>query len=384
MPRICIHFHIHVPLPLNSFSFFDLGTHKSYIDHQSSIDKIQRFTIGTLIPSIRVLQNLIERNGDKFKFALSISGTTLDLMDVQAPDGLKALQQLTKTGGVEWLNYPYYHSLSFLFNRKEFSRQLALQRNRLEKFFGQVPQVLCNTHLIYNNYLAYYAKMHQYKGILCEGVPALLAPEIENELCKPTDVDGVSLLLRHAQLSEDISFRFSDTEWDSFPLTAANYAFWLSQARGSLVTLSMDFSTFEKHASRSLLSFFNYLPEEVWKYEGMTFLTPSEAISSLQARGTYNAFDSISWAWPDRGIRSWQSNPMQREALEKIYSLSDEVLQHSNKKILRNWSILQEADIFTRMKEIHSPSEDLLGSSYDIYSSFMNMLSDLKLQLRTE
>lgn len=381
MSAICLHFHLHIPAVLTPFPFFDLGKGGPYINKEESVAAAHRFVTHTLLPASRVLQEILERNKGAFKVALSASGTSLDLLASEVPEGLKALIDLTKTGQVEWLNSPYFHSLSWLFDRKEFSRQLNLQREKIHNLFGKDPQILCNTHLIYNNFLAYFASLNGYKGILCEGVSQHLSPQTENELCHPSDSDQVTLLLRNASLSEDISLRFSDIHWEAYPLSPEIYANWLAESRGSLVVLSMDFNVFERQGSSGLLNFFNLLPEAVLQKPGMRFLLPSEALEELPVQGIYNVSDTVSWDWPSRDVSSWLQNPMQREALEKIYSLGDQLDTREQHPYLDSWSMLQASEFFSQMSEQETPSPHFAGSPYAQYATYMNILADLQLQL---
>ena len=383
MSAICLHFHLHIPKVLAPFPFFELGKGGPYIDKGESIAAANRFVNHTLLPASRVLKEILERNSGSFKVAFSASGMSLDMLASDAPQGLQALKDLTATGHVEWLNSPYFHSLSWLYDRKEFSRQLNLQREKIKELFGSDPQILCNTHLIYNNFLAYFGSLNGYKGILCEGVPQHLSPETENELCHPSDSNQVTLLLRNAALSEDISLRFSNIEWEGYPLAPETYATWLAESGGSLMVLSMDFNVFERHASSGILNFFNLLPEAVLNHKNMRFLLPSEAIEELSVKGVYNVFDTVSWDWPNRNVQSWMENPMQQEALEKIYSLGEFLSGPNRQTYLETWSALQASEIFSQMAERETPGPQFAGSPYALYASYMNMLADLQLQLST-
>ena len=381
MPAVCLHFHLHLPTVLKKFAFFDLGKGGPYVDTPASIEKGKRFVTHTLSPGIQVLEDQLKKHEGKFNLAFSVSGTTLDLFQSHIPEGLDALQRLNETGRVEWLNSPYFNSLSWLFDRREFSRQLNLQRKRLEELFGQSPQILFNTHLIYNNYLAYFASLNGYRGILCEGIPRLMGSGTENEVCYPTDTQQISLLLRNSQLSEDISLRFGNSEWEHHPLSAQSYSQWLAHAQGSLVLLSMNFNVFERHADQGILPFFHQFPDTLLQQKGGRFLTPTGALDAFSPKGVYNVLETISWDWPHRDSRAWQENPMQQEALEKIYALSDRVQTSSKSRDIHTWSVLQNADFFAQMQEHTVPGPEFAGSPYSRYASYMNILADFQMHL---
>ena len=383
MPAVCLHFHLHLPTVLKSFAFFDLGKGGPYIDTPASIDTGKRFVTHTLIPAIQVLEDQLIKQEGNFKLAFSVSGTTLDLFQSHIPDGLKALQRLNETGQVEWLNSPYFHSLSWLYDRKEFARQLNLQQKRLKELFGHSPQILFNTHLIYNNYLAYFASLNGYRGILCEGIPRLMTSGTENEVCYPTDTQQIRLLLRNSQLSEDISLRFSESQWEHHPLSPEIYSQWLAHAQGSLVLLSMNFNVFERQADLGILHFFHQFPDTLLKQKGVRFLTPSGALDAFSPKGVYNVLETISWDGPHRDSRTWIENPMQQEALEKIYALSERVQTSSESRDIHTWSVLQSADFFAQMQERAAPGPEFAGSPYARYARYMNILADFQMHLPT-
>ena len=57
------------------------------------------------------------------------------------------------------------------------------------------------------------------------------------------------LLLKHYKLSDDIAFRFGDSAWDEYPLTAEKFARWVHghSGAGDVINLFMDYETFGEH-----------------------------------------------------------------------------------------------------------------------------------------
>ena len=82
---------------------------------------------------------------------------------------MESFQKLVKTGQVEVLSETYYHSLSFLYSRQEFEKQVELHRKKIKKLFGVVPKVFRNTELIYSNEIAKVAEEMGFDAILAEG-----------------------------------------------------------------------------------------------------------------------------------------------------------------------------------------------------------------------
>jgi len=378
MPAVCIHFHIHIPITLKSYDIFQLGNDHQYIDVVATQSRARQYFDEIIAPANRLFSDLIRRYRGMFRLAFSISGISLELLEAYAPEGLESFLGLTQTGCVEWLNYPYYHSLSFLYDRNQFSRELIQQKRALQVHFGASPIILCNTHMIYNNFMGYYANINQYKGVMCEGVSHLLANRSTHYLYNPSDVQGTSLLLRNSRLSEDISFRFNDPSWEHFPLTAHKYAHWLHVSQGDVVNLSLDYEIF-RHKENGIMSFFNHLPEAVFQFPGMSFLTPSEVTSKYRPVGVYDVFQTTSWAWYQRDLSAWNHNPMQQEALEKLYKMGHDCGNgQSDERLQQDWALLQQAGYFSAMSESSQDS----SSPYMAYSHYMTILADLQLRIQ--
>jgi len=379
MPAICLHFHLHIPYKLRAYHFFQLGKSHEYFDHEANSHKVAQYAAEVIMPANRLLLDLLKRHKGQFQLALSISGVTIELLKRYSSESLTSLGDLTQTGYVEWLNYPFYHSLGFLYDRKSFSEELLKNKQYIQQHFEYTPQVLCNTHLIYNNFLAYYAHINQYKGVICEGVERILQKRSPNYIYNPSDIHDMGLLLRNNVLSEDIAFRFNDEYWNHFPLSPYEYASWLSSAKGDIVFLSMNYDIFQ-HKEKGIMSFFNHLPEAVLTHPKVVFLTPSQAFETLRPTGVYDVFETTSWHGHQRDISSLCGNPMQQEALEKLYDLSSIARNSSqNHKLIQAMELLQSVDIFHQMNE--QGGQHLSNHSpYQAYSNYMTILADLALR----
>jgi len=95
----------------------------------------------------------------------------------------------------------------------------------------------------------------------------------------------------------------------------------------------------------------------------------------------------VSWADVERDLSAWLHNPMQRDAIEKLYALEPKVLSSSDETILEDWRRLQTSDHFYYMctkwwndGDVHkyfNPYE----SPYEAFITFMNVLNDLRVRL---
>ena len=94
--------------------------------------------------------------------------------------------------------------------------------------------------------------------------------------------EEMRLFTRHYELSDDVGYRFSNREWNGWPLMADTYASWVRRAMGEFVFLAWDFETFGEHhrADSGIFPFMHALHADFVKNK-MRYLTPSEAIGAF-------------------------------------------------------------------------------------------------------
>ncbi|MES2285984.1 MAG: glycoside hydrolase family 57 protein [Bacteroidota bacterium] len=388
MPSLCFYFQVHQPFRIKNYSFFDIGNTHEYEDDLKNHTILNKVADKCYLKTNQKMLELIKRHDGKFKISYSISGTAIEQFEKYRPDVLQSFIDLANTGCVEFLSETYYHSLSFIFSKTEFKRQVEKHAAIIKKYFNQVPKVFRNTELIYNNELANYIQNMGYKGIVCEGVDRLLNGRSPNFVYQPVGAENVKLLLKNHRLSDDIAFRFSDTGWAEFPLTADKFKTWVHDVAGNgeTINLFMDYETFGEHQweSTGIFNFLDHLPAEILKHPDFDFKTPSEVIDSFQARDIYDVHEFSSWADSERDLSAWLSNSMQKEAIKQIYSIEQEVLTCGDAGIIKVWERLQTSDHYYYMCTKFWSDGDVhkyfspFDSPYDAYLYFMNVFSDLE------
>jgi len=392
MPSVCLYFQVHQPFRLKRYSFFDIGNDHFYEDSDKNRAVLDKVSEKCYLKTNRKMLDLIHRHEGRFRISYSLSGVFIEQCENYRPDVLQSFVDLAKTGCVEFISETYYHSLSFLFSKKDFKRQIAEHDEKINQYFGQSPKVFRNTELIYNNELAVFLEKMGYKGVICEGVDRLLGSRTPNFVYQPVGTKKIKALLKNYRLSDDIAFRFSDRNWADFPLTADKFASWVHQVagHGETINLFMDYETFGEHQweNTGIFEFLDFMPGAIMRHPDFNFKTPSEVIAAYPARDTYDAHDFISWADMERDLSAWKSNSMQEEAFGKLYALEKRVMAIDNQDIIDVWSKLQTSDHFYYMctkfwsdGDVHkyfSPYD----SPYDAYIYFMNVLSDFEITVR--
>jgi alpha-amylase len=386
MKTICLYFQVHQPFRFRRYRFFDIGESQYYYDDYSNESIMKKVAGKCYLPANKVMLDLIEKYGERFKVAWSISGVALDQFELYAPEVLESFRKLAGTGQVEFLAETYSHSLVSLKDPDEFRQQVTEHSNRIESLFGIKPKVFRNTELVYSDDIGAMVADMGYCAMLTEGAKHILGWKSPNYLYYNAANPRLKLLLKNYKLSDDIAFRFSNRGWSEWPLTAGKYAGWLKNLdkNEEIINLFMDYETFGEHqwAETGIFDFLKALPGEILKDKNYRFLTPSEVAETLQPVAPLQVPYPISWADEERDLSAWLGNDMQNDAFNKLYALKDLVKKTDDPKILTDWRYLQVSDHFYYMStkffsdgEVHkyfNPYE----SPYDAFINYMNVLSD--------
>lgn len=394
MKAIVLYMHVHQPYRVRHYTIFDAADRHDYFDaayeDQTSNERIlKKVAEKSYLPTNKHLLKLLQDHPE-FKLSLSITGTVIEQLERWSPESLASFQELCRTGRVEIVAETYHHSLAFFYSRAEFEMQVEMHRRKVQEVFGQTPQVFRNTELAYNNDLAYWADKAGYKGILAEGWDPVLDWRSPNFVYRPTYTDRIRLLMKNYKLSDDIAFRFSNSNWSEWPLTADKFAHWLSEDQDATnFNLFMDYETFGEHMwhESGIFDFLNHLPGEWLKHGDHKFMTVSEVIDNFESVGTVDMPQTVTWADTERDLSAWLGNPMQDNSIRVLYDLQDKIITSGDLALIEDWRRLQTSDHFYYMctkwfsdGDIHayfSPYD----TPYEAYSNFMNAYRDLQFRL---
>ena len=390
MPSICFYFKVHQPFRIKNYTFFDIGSEENYFDDEKNKFYLTRIANKCYIPTLKLIYELIKNTNFRFKVTFGITGTLIEQLELWAPEVIELFKKVASTGCAEFTGETYYHSLSCLYSKEEFIEQILMHKKLIRSLFNQEPKVFSNTELIYFDDLEEILYELDFEAIITEGVDWILGWRSPNFIYQMPK-GKIKVLLRNYKLSDDISFRFSSRDWDEWPLTADKFAYWVSQfnGNGEVINLFMDFETFGEHQwpETGIFEFLSALPFEILKQKDLNFLTLSEAIKVYPVRGIYSSSYPITWADTERDLTAWLGNEMQKDALERIYSL-EKYIKNKSPQIKIIWRKLQTADHFYYMctkwfadGDVHkyfNPYE----SPYIAYLSYRNILEDFYLRLK--
>ena len=382
MKTICLYFEIHQNIQLKRYRFFDIGTDHYYYDDYEDERLITDVANRSYMPALEALGEMLKENPGYFKVAFSLSGVGMEQLEIHAPQVLEKLQELNQTGCVEFLAEPYSHGLASLANEESFVKEVKRQCQKMKEYFGQEPKVLRNSSLIYSDDIGAQAAQMGFKGMLTEGARHVLGWKSPHYVYNCAMAPDLKLLLRDVTLSDDISLRFSNTDWEGYPLFADNYVDRIANFPGEeqVVNIFMELSALgvAQPLSSNILDFIKALPACA-KQRGLTFSTPSEICESTPSVGTLDVPDTLSWTDEERDVSSWLGNPMQREAFNKLYSVADRVRIADDPRINQDWDYLQASNNFRQMTT--KPSQvgidrGIFASPFDAFTNYMNILGD--------
>ncbi|MDE6158038.1 MAG: glycoside hydrolase family 57 protein, partial [Muribaculaceae bacterium] len=387
MKAICFNFEIHQPFRLKRYRFFDIGKDHYYFDDFLNDDIVTRVAHNSYIPACESLLRMIEQSEGRFRCSLAVSGVALEQFEHYVPELIELLKKLADTGAVEFVAQPFSYGLASLADPEEFALQIADTCHILRSRFGVEPKVVRNTELIYDDDLAPQLVALGFKGVLTEGAKHILGWKSPDYVYTAASAPKLKLLLRNSKLSDDIAYRFSDTSWHEFPLTADKYMDWIAStpADEQIVNIFLNMETFgDLHpATTGIFQFLEALPRMAAE-RGIDFLTPSQAISKLKPVGELSILHPISSADEARDTSVWLGNRLQHEAFEKLYSQAERIRECDNRAIKRDFQYLQSCDHFfymnTRRPAAFSPYE----TPFAAFTNYMNVLADFLMRVEEE
>lgn len=382
MKTICLYFEIHQIVHLKRYRFFDIGTDHYYYDDYENERSIRDIAERSYMPALNTLGEMIKENGQYFRVAFSLSGVGMEQLELYAPEVLDKLVELNKTGCVEFLAEPYPHGLSSLKDKATFASNVREQCDKMVEYFGKRPTVLRNSSLIYSDDIGQQAAEMGFKGMLTEGAKHVLGWKSPHYVYNCALAPNLKLLLRDITLSDDISLRFNNSDWEGYPLFADQYisriAHFPEQERVINIFMELSALGIAQPLSSNILEFLHALPRFA-KQQNITFATPSEVCDQFESVGDLNVPDTLSWVDEERDVSSWLGNVMQREAFNKLYSVTDRVRIANDPQINQDFNYLQASNNFRFMSTKPSHvglDRGIYSSPFDAFTNYMNILGD--------
>ena len=398
MTAIVFYFQVHQPYRLSPYRPEDVGAGKPWFDDGMNRAIVRRVAARCYHPMNRLLLEQIRQTDGRFRCSFSLSGTVIQQLRDWAPRALESFVTLAETGCVEFLSETSHHSLASVQDPVEFTQQVEHHRDVIEDLFGRRPTTFRNTELCIDEPLARRIEAMGFEVLLGEGADQLLGRRSSEYVYRPRGCSRLKLLLRNYVFSDDIAFRFSNREWNHYPLFADTFAGWLGEVpeRAPVIGLFMDYETFGEHQSAAgtgVLEFMRHLPGYVLENERLTFATPHEVAARVEAVAELAIPRTVSWADEERNLAAWLGNPMQQAAQRALYELADEMRAAGNAgrpELLEAWRKLTTSDhVYYMCTKFEHTDADVheyftpYESPHESFVRFMSVLDDVRHVLRT-
>jgi alpha-amylase len=239
-----------------------------------------------------------------------------------------------------------------------------------------------NSSLIYSDDIGAQIAALGFKGMLTEGAKHVLGWKSPHYVYNCNMAPNLKLLLRDVELSDDISLRFNNSEWDGYPLFADAYIDRIARLpeEEQIINIFMELSALgiAQPLSSNILDFLRALPAQA-KQKGITFSTPTEICMKVKSVGQIDVPDTLSWVDEERDCSCWLGNAMQREAFNKLYSVADRLLIANDPRINQDWDYLQASNNFRFMTTKPSNvglDRGIYSGPFDAFTNYMNILGD--------
>jgi alpha-amylase len=337
-----------------------------YFDRNCVFSKFLKMSRQFLRLNDLILES-VEKGG---KYSFDLSGPFLEQCRWD-PELLESFRELGESGSVEFTGSCSYHSLSSLYpDLSWFEEEVLMHREMLRELLGITPKTFVNTELLYTERVEKILSDLGFKCLITEGSRNLMngydpVHVFENHL--PT-------LLRHINLSEDLELRFSEKDWQGYPLIPEKFVDWIASMEGDVLTLYLNYANLCFHyRNKSMIADFIRTFPEALKARGIEMFTPSEAVKRFEPvkLPTLGTEQTIRY-----GMNNAIGNHAQQLYLRELVKVGEELSGlKENKdywKLKQVFGYLQQSEIF------YSMNSGNIREGYERAVNYFSILSDFR------
>ena len=370
MKAVCICLGVHLSYSPKWYwpveGFYGVPEMDRYFDRNNIFSKFLKTSRQFLRFNDLILES-VERGG---KYSFDLSGPFLEQCRWD-PELIESFRELGERGSVEFTGSCSYHSLSSLYpDLSWFKEEVLMYREMLRELLGITPETFVNTELLYTERVERILTDLGFKCLIAEGSGNLMngyepVHVFENNL--PT-------LLRHINLSEDLELRFSEKNWQGYPLIPEKFADWIASMEGDVLTLYINYANLCFHyRNKSMIADFIRMLPEALKARGIEMCTPSEAVKSFEPLKlpTLGTEQTIRY-----GIHNAIGNHAQQLYLRELVRVGEELSELKENKDYRKlkqiFGYLQQSEIFFSM------NSENMREGYERAVNYYSILSDFR------
>jgi alpha-amylase len=379
---------IHQPFRLRNFRFFDIGTDHYYYDDYANESVTAWLARKSYLPATSLLLRMLSRYGDQFKFGLYVSGCALDLLRSYAPSAVESLKKLSDTGNVEFLGGTWAHSPAALVNQTAFNNQVALHREEIRKLSGQQPSTFFSPEMLYSDTMGELYRAAGFHSTLVEGSAQVLGWRSPDMLYGNAVSPEFKLHMTNTALSGTLARITEKSAVNSSPNAGEILPLLEKSGAGEQVVnlyLDMEFFGIQWDTESGVFALLEDLIHRIVESDILEFTTPAESARRYPPASLLSIPHPAARADEERNILALNGNEIQREAMEKLFGLTNEMCQNQSSDIFTDWIRLQSSDHFLYMashyydrEPAHRPNP--WNAPHEAFINYMNIVSDLKIR----
>lgn len=248
-------------------------------------------------PATDLFLDLVEEG---FCLGIGLSWTFLEQVRQWDMPLYAKLRRLLSHPNVEPVGVEPYHSFLFFLDIERFVERMKWAKEQLADFAEKPVRITDTTEMFMSNDLYYALAQAGFDAVLMDGRDWVMEWRQSSYLYHAES--SPKIFCRHNSLSNDIGLRFSDRNWNGFPLLSDTYASWIGEATGDLILVGWDFETFgQRHTKTSgIFEFMRRLPEDL-KVRGVFSMTPSQALEELKDESRSLHLPAFPCTWAGNG-----------------------------------------------------------------------------------
>lgn len=278
-------FRLHEPFVLRDQMSTDDEADLSLANVFDSKAAFQRENEEVYQPFFALLERNLQKHAD-LQFSLVVSGPWLTLAERYDPELIRRLKKVLAGSRVELIAEPFYHSLSFFYDKQEFASQVKLFREKARSLLGAECKFCCQPRLMFNNQIAETMEMAHFMGMLASGAEQTLEFRSVNHVYEVVGCDYLRVLFNNEFLQKKLLNNHDllegqkqpdGTTRDGISWTKFKRELDLSFLRGGLVNLYFDAGIIGDLRELGVVKFFDEMWADFPKTEGNGFVNAASA-----------------------------------------------------------------------------------------------------------
>jgi alpha-amylase len=339
--KICLILDLRMPMFLRDFTLLEIGRDNGYYD----LERTENFFRTRYERSIRSLFDVLETDSS-IKISVFFSGNFLKLLSDNFPKEILRLRKLIEGKKMEVIGGSFSNSLASMYSLDIFSMDIDRHLQLVNKELNVTPTVFQNTENIYSNNIAQVLNFLGFKATFSDPISWYLNGQHPRQIFKAPFRKKFRILIM-----EQADNLIPDNDQDQL----------------KIVRLVPHTETQGKNWKDRLSELTS----------GHTSFLVEDVLTRSSKEPLFSAPIPIGGMARTNGLDGLVQNPMQKKALETIFSMEREVLASNNEPLIHDWMGLCNVEYLIGM----NPQWVEGSRPYDIFIRYMNILTDIKLRV---